>query len=58
MTKLFSQGRDLSKPLVDVAPNASWWQRILARIATGYLFLAGCGAAFAGVVALVWIFTA
>jgi hypothetical protein len=45
VTKYFTQGRDLSEPLVEVPSESAWYRRVGLRLFSGYLwFLFGFGA--------------
>jgi hypothetical protein len=56
VTRFTDQGRDLSKPLVEVGESASLRQRVGGWLLRGYLVFAAFVAVLAGVVTLVWIF--
>jgi hypothetical protein len=50
VTKYFTQGRDLSKPLVEVPAKSPWYQRAALRLFGGYLWFIFAFGAFAIVV--------
>jgi hypothetical protein len=52
VTKYFTQGRDLSKPLVEVPAESPWYQRAALRLFGAYLWLIFAFGAFA---ILVWV---
>jgi len=39
VTKYFSQGRDLNKPLLEVPESASPFRKLALRLLSGYLWL-------------------
>jgi hypothetical protein len=55
VTKYFAQGRDLSKPLVEVPAASPWYQRVALRLYGGYVWFAFALGVFAVLVTLLVI---
>jgi hypothetical protein len=54
MTKHFAQGRDLTKPLIEIPASAPWYKRVGLRLYSSYLWLIfGLGA----VALIIWTLT-
>jgi hypothetical protein len=56
VTRYFDQGRDLSKPLVEVPPDSPWYERFALRLYGAYLWaIIGFTVVVAVVTFIVWM---